>query len=188
MLHCRVCCVTRGRTVRSRPRRLFFALWPDDEVRHALLHWQTRNLPPSVRWQHRADLHLTLHFLGAVEADRVDALIGMGERIAAAAFGLVLDEIGYWPRPRVLWCAPSSIPAELIAFHGAIGRTLAAAGLTTDSRPYRPHVTLARRVGEPLAHGPLKPLSWTVRQWALVESVPGAVPAYRQLRLWSLAD
>lgn len=170
----------------SKPRRLFYALWPDDPVRHALLHWQTHNLSPSVHWQHRADLHLTLHFLGAVEGDRVDALIGMGERIEAAAFGLVLDEIGHWPRPRVLWCAPSSIPAELMAFHEDLGRTLVAAGFTIDSRPYRPHVTLARRVVEPPLRNPLTPLSWLVRHWALVESVPGAVPAYQVLRRWTL--
>ena len=56
----------RSCTAGTKPpgRRLFFALWPYDAVRHALLHWQTRNLPSDVRWQHRADLHLTLHFLG----------------------------------------------------------------------------------------------------------------------------
>ena len=170
------------------PRRLFFALWPDDAVRHALLHWQTHNLPSDVRWQHRADLHLTLHFLGAVERERLDALIGVGERFEGAAFGLVLDEIGHWPRPRVVWCAPSSIPAELSGFHQVLGSALAAAGFAIDSRPYRPHVTLARRVAEPLPHSPLEPLSWTVRHWALVESVPGAVPAYRVLRCWTLDE
>ena len=49
-------------------RRLFFALWPDDQTRQALFHWQTHNLPAEVRWQHPADHHMTLHFLGQIDA------------------------------------------------------------------------------------------------------------------------
>ncbi|MCB1789870.1 MAG: hypothetical protein KDJ24_06195, partial [Gammaproteobacteria bacterium] len=59
-------------------RRLFFALWPDDSVRHALLHWQTQNLSGDVHWQHRADLHLTLSFLGQVEEQRIAGLRDVG--------------------------------------------------------------------------------------------------------------
>ena len=44
--------------------RLFFALWPDEAARQALVGWQTHNLAGDLRWRHRADLHMTLHFLG----------------------------------------------------------------------------------------------------------------------------
>mgnify|MGYP000476470295 CR=1 FL=1 len=66
-------------------RRIFFALWPDDAVRQALFHWQTHNLSGKVRWSHRADLHLTLHFLGMVDEARIDELCRLGHEKAGSA-------------------------------------------------------------------------------------------------------
>lgn len=167
-------------------RRLFFALWPDDATRHALAHWQTHNLPGDVRWQHRADLHLTLHFLGQVDAARLGELHATGAAARARRFVLVLDEIGYWPRPQVLWAGAGSLPGELPALHGALGEALRAQGFATEDRAYQPHVTLARKVRHRPPVGPLAPVSWCVEQLALVESVPGQVPAYRPLARWTL--
>lgn len=172
----------------SRARRLFFALWPDDGVRHALLHWQTKHLTANVRWQHRADLHLTLHFLGMVDAARLDALQAMGDGISSSPFELMLDQIGHWPRPRVLWCGPTSPPGELLDLHRLLGEGLAALGLPIETRPFRPHVTLARKVRSNPAAGSLVPISWSVREWVLVESRPGAVPLYQPLFCWPLSS
>ena len=166
--------------------RLFFALWPDEEVRHALLHWQTYNLPSDVRWQHRDDFHLTLHFLGNVEASRLPDLVKLGERAPDTGFGVVLDEVGYWKRPRVLWCAPSSSGASLAGLHRYLAEGLEALGLRVETRPFKPHVTLARNVKAPPEHRPLAPISWTVRELALVASVPGAAPHYRRVHRWAL--
>ena len=166
--------------------RLFFALWPDDPVRQALFHWQTHNLPGSVRWAHRADLHLTLHFLGMVEADRLQALFRIGEVAAGEAFSLVLDEIGHWSKPQVLWAGPSSVPKALTGLHGRLGAGLREAGFGTESRPYRPHVTLARKVRRSDGFGPLAPVTWTATELALVESRTGEAPMYHPLRRWRL--
>jgi 2'-5' RNA ligase len=168
-------------------RRLFFALWPDDPLRHALLHWQTRHLPGEARWTHRDDLHLTLHFLGDVDAALVDDLAGIGDQAPRERFALVLDRLGYWPRPRVLWAGPSETPAALLALHRALGAGLIARGLRIDRRRFVPHVTLARGAVQSPAELALGPVAWPVRELALVESRPGRVPAYRPLRRWWLA-
>jgi len=168
-------------------RRLFFALWPDDAVRHALLHWQTHNLPGSARWQHRADLHMTLRFLGSVGDDRVEELRRIGDGLRCEAFGLVLDRIGHWPRPQVVWCGPSSPPAELGHLHQALEHALASHGWPAEERTFRPHVTLARKVRTADDYGPLPPVSWPVRELALVESRGGQVPLYQPLRRWPLS-
>lgn len=168
-------------------RRLFFALWPDDPLRHALLHWQTANLPGDVRWQHRDDLHLTLHFLGAVEVPRVAALRELGDRLRAPGFELVLDDIGHWPRPQVLWAAPSRVPERLLTLHAVLGEALSALGFSPEARRYRPHVTLARKVPALPPVRPLPPLTWQVRELALVESLRGAAPHYRPTARWALA-
>lgn len=170
----------------SAPRRLFFALWPDDATRQALFHWQTHNLPHDVRWQHRADLHLTLHFLGPIDSRRVEALRALGARCDGGAFALVLDAIGHWSGPQVMWAAPTSVPGELVALHARLGEGLQALGYPTESRAFRPHVTLARKVRRIAGAGPLAPLTWPVREIALVESRPGAAPMYRPVARWVL--
>lgn len=167
-------------------RRLFFALWPDDAVRQALFHWQTQNLPADVRWQHRADLHMTLHFLGATAEARVQGLVELGARVAVGGFSLVLDEIGHWPRPKVLWAAPSSPPGELLALHTQLGEGLKGLGFAPERRPYRPHVTLARKVRKMSETQALSPLNWPVRELALVETRPGDAPHYRPVARWAL--
>lgn len=167
-------------------RRLFFALWPDDATRDGLLRWQTRNLTGDSRWQHRADLHVTLHFLGQIEQGRLAGLYDLGARVDKVRFVLVLEEIGHWPRPQVLWAGPSCVPGELVALHAALGDGLRAQGLRTEERPFHPHVTLARKVREAPSMGPLAPLTWVVNELVLVESRPGDAPHYRPIARWPL--
>jgi len=167
-------------------RRLFFALWPDDEVRHRLLHWQTAHLGSDVRWQHRDDLHMTLHFLGAVDESRIDDLRALGGASAAASFSLLLDHVGYWRRSKVLWAAPTAIPDALLDLHRGLAVGLEAAGLPVETREYRPHVTLARRVQTQPADITMSPIIWEIRHLVLVESRPGSAPCYRILAGWPL--
>ncbi|MCB1803357.1 MAG: RNA 2',3'-cyclic phosphodiesterase [Gammaproteobacteria bacterium] len=161
--------------------RLFFALWPDDTVRHELLHWQTHNLAHNARWQHRDDLHMTLDFLGQVEPARIDGLRTLLAEAPGSAFSLVLDEIGFWPGPQVLWAGPSSVPGALIDLQARLSEGLAQLGFPPEDRPYRPHVTLARKVGSGSTYGPLAPLTWSVSELVLVESRSGPAPRYRPL-------
>ncbi len=170
----------------DRTRRLFFALWPDDATRLELFHWQTYNLPADVRWQHRADLHMTLHFLGQVEPDRFDELLDLGKFVGKTSFDMLLDEIGYWPKPQVLWAGPTTPPAELLNLQLALGEGLHGLGFATEERPFRAHVTLARRVRERPVTEPLAPLAWSVSQLALVESRPGRPPMYHPVGQWAL--
>jgi 2'-5' RNA ligase len=169
----------------SDSRRLFFALWPDDEVRHALFRWQTANLPADVRWQHRADLHITLHFLGQTPVARIQALRQLASDVSTEGFTLVLDQIGHWPGPRVLWAGPHKVPGALSALHGRLGERLQANGFAIEERAYRPHVTLARKMSRAGDYRPLPPITWGVRELVLVESRPGDAPMYHPIGRWS---
>jgi len=168
-------------------RRLFFALWPDDQVRQTLFHWQVYNLPGGVRWTHRADLHMTLHFLGQVEDARLEALRELGSTAERPPFALVLDRIGHFPRPQVLWAGTSSMPGELAALHADLGEGLRARGFPTEARALHPHVTLARKVRRAMQVGPLAPLTWPVTELVLVESRGGEVPHYHPIARWPMA-
>lgn len=168
-------------------RRLFYALWPDEAVRRALARWQRDHLPPQARPTHVADLHLTLHFLGQVEDERLESLLTLGRQQRFESFELVLDRIGHWPRPRVLWVGPGEMPEPLARLHAALGEGLMQLGFELDPRPFAPHVTLARKVARLPEGLAFSPLHWQVSEWALLESRAGERPLYHPLEYWSLA-
>lgn len=164
--------------------RLFFALWPDPPLRAALAAWQRRWLPPGVQPTHPLDLHLTLRFLGQVEAARLPELRALGGALALPPCTLRLDRLGHWPGPRVLWVGPSETPGALLDFQAGLERAVQDLGLAPDPRPWRPHVTVARKARQALVDTAFSPLEWRLGQWALLESRPGARPLYHPLGRW----
>ena len=80
-------------------------------------------------WSKSGTLHLTLRFLGDVEDDRLEPLIGAVGRAAMSvgAFEFVTTSLGAFPsprRPRVLWLGVESdhIPVRTSAYTGIAQR------------------------------------------------------------------
>ncbi len=166
--------------------RLFLALWPDAPVRAALAEVQQAALPAGVRAVPAHKQHLTLAFLGPTEAGVRERLEQALEGVRAPSFELRLDTIGWWPRTQVLWIAPARPPEALAALHAAIGACARACGLELERRPFRPHLTLARRARAPRRHA-CAPIRWQVRDFHLVQSVTDPDGArYQTLRRWPL--
>lgn len=165
-------------------RRLFYALWPDDGARRVLASWQREHLPRGARATHVADLHMTLHFLGQVGEERVTQLRELGGSLTLPAFDMVLDRIGCWSRPAVLWAGPPEVPRSLQVFHEQLEDGLGALGFERETRAYRPHVTLARKVRRAPERPDFGPVQWSVSEWALVESRSGERPLYHPLARW----
>ena len=145
-------------------------------MRAALQRQQQRpGLPPG-RPVPSANLHLTLWFLGRVEAAHLDAVLELAAATTAAAFDLMLDRFGQFARKhdRMLWLGPSAPPAELLALHAALCRHGAPLGLRAPAETFRPHVTLRRKAApapRPLPR--LEPgIAWPVRHFSLLESHP----------------
>ena len=152
--------------------RLFLALWPDEPTLQALGHardgWQW---PPGAALVPPDRLHVTLHFLGAVPLDRLPALRG-ALVVPGAPCTLAFDQAEVWPRGLAVLAA-SAVPPALAALHGRLAQALAQQGLPVEARPWRPHVTLARRAaGAVPPAGPVG-LRWPVRGHALVQSQGG---------------
>jgi 2'-5' RNA ligase len=172
-------------------RRLFFGLAPPDAVREQLLALQ-RELEKTVRGRptRGANLHLTLVFLGQVAEDRIRCVEQAGDRIHAKGFALHLDQLGYWPRPRVLWAGASQPAPQLAHLVRDLNRLLEPCGHRPDTRPYAPHLTLMRKVARCPRLLPLDAFpSWEVDAFHLLESRPaeGGV-TYPVLRSWPLGD
>ena len=152
-------------------RRLFFALWPDDSVRRqivaacggAIQAAGGRPIPPE-------NYHITLAFLGNVTADRADAVRSAARAVSFPPFTVALDRTGYWPRPRVAWLKPAVCPPELAGLAADLWAALAPIGFTADSRTYKPHVSLVRRVPGGLGSRLPEPVSWPVSEFVLARS------------------
>ncbi len=173
-------------------RRLFFALWPDTGVRVRLAELLGRIPTERARPVHPDDVHLTLQFLGPVPAARYACLGEAADALAAEGLQpivLPLQRLGYWKRPKVLWCAPETCPAPLGMLVQALGERLTRCGFTPEARAFAPHVTLARKcpAGLNAALAPLEEIPWTAREMVLVESLPVArPPRYQILRRWPM--
>jgi len=155
------------------PVRLFIALWPPDAVRDALARWQGAwQWPGPAALVPPERLHLTLHFLGAVPASTVLDLQHVLQ-IPTPAFDLHFGTPEIWQQG-IAVLRPESSPTPLRALHARIGLALASVGLKVESRPWRPHVTLARKAAG--ATPPPQPpdIAWPARDgFVLVQTLGG---------------
>jgi 2'-5' RNA ligase len=169
--------------------RLFLALWPNDQVRARLQGVSrdvVRNMGKPVPIQ---NLHITLAFLGYVDGATKACIEQAAGQVRQPPFQLVLDQVGYWPRPRVLWFGCAEAPDPMLTLVRDLQARFEACGCKPEKRPYHVHLTLARNVRHPRIDRQPDPVRWDVMDFALVESqtLPeGAV--YRVLRSWPLQD
>lgn len=162
-------------------QRLFLALWPDDSVRAQLAaHADQWQWPAGCARYAPEDWHATLHFLGDVATEKVDAIASCAE-VPFQPFELVLDQPGRWPRGLAVLCA-SEVPVALRRLHAQLGQALSALDFALDHRPYVPHVTLARRAGAASAPVACAPVHWWVQGFALAVSTGRRDPRYRVIR------
>ena len=97
-----------------------------------------------LRWTDPDAWHLTLAFLGSVEADRIDGIVATLCEVAAAhrPMRLATGGLGAFPsvgRARVAWYGVADPDGRLAAFARAIRRATGVEG-----SEFRGHVTLAR--------------------------------------------
>ncbi len=133
--------------------RLFIAIELPDEVQAVLAEARKRlaGRTLAVRWVDVAGAHLTLKFLGATPAHRVEAIKEAVQTVARlhAPFMLRTAGLGVFPRPnepRVVWIGVEGDVPRLRALHADVERYVAPLGYPTEKRPFSPHLTLGRTV------------------------------------------
>ncbi len=147
-----------------------------------------RSRQPELRWIPSERWHLTLAFYGEVPDQSVP---GVQERIRArlsrrapdGPIWLAFAGAGQFSR-RALWVGVDGDTDRL--------RTLAKA-VTTDRRPYRPHLTVARMRGGQDATEAVAALSfyvgptWRAERVQLVRSFLGPAPRHETVASWPLS-
>lgn len=178
------------------PLRLFVAAHPPAEARQALLD-ALAQLPLA---PHRAtppeQVHLTLQFIGNVQARDLDGVVESVRR-AAAGIGpftitprrlITLPEKG----PPRLVAATTDAPPQLLELHRRLAHRLARNPRRDGADRYLPHLTLCRFAGDATASRLDEPIStppFAITHIALMRSIlrPGG-SEHRELERVDLID
>jgi 2'-5' RNA ligase len=168
--------------------RLFFALWPDDKTRQTLTDLSKSINAQGFKWVQPYNFHVTLVFLGQVDEDAASAIKQCAAGIIAEPFELTFDRLSYWSKPKILCltCQPLAITGDVSMLVKKLTTAAASCRLETDSRPYTPHITLARHARY-LPDIKIEPIIWRAETFCLVEScsTPDGV-IYKVRQTWPL--
>jgi|LSQX01.3.fsa_nt_gb 2'-5' RNA ligase len=116
-------------------------------------------------------LHLTLVFLGDCGPAQLLLAKRAMDETEFLPFNLVINSLGrFQRRGGDLWWAGLAENKQLTKLQNELAGNLARAGFQLDSRPYRPHITLARNVKSALLPRQLEPFTEQVSQVDLMES------------------
>lgn len=135
--------------------RLFVALEIPSGVREnlAALLASLRAITNEPRWVRAENLHITLKFLGEVDAGKLDAVRGaLGKIRSEQPVTLEFRGLGFFPNekhPRVFW-AGIEASANLKLLAADLESAMEKLGIPREKREFSPHLTLARFEGPKL--------------------------------------
>lgn len=134
--------------------RCFVAIEIPEPIQNRLARIQgtLRQQIQKASWVKPGNIHLTLKFLGDVDAENLESI---GEEIEAAigrhhSFSLRIGGIGAFPnlaRPRVIWAGVKVGSERVSALTQDIDLALSHCGFSLDAKKFNPHLTIARLKG-----------------------------------------
>lgn len=147
------------------------------------------------KWVFEQDLHITLHFLGSTKKEQLNEITSAIQKLSREQmpFGLSLKGIGTFgqaEQPRILWAGIDGEIDKLQQLQKNITSVLSPIGFPAEKRPYRPHITLARKYkGGSFPTSIKNPWSeidceWMVEQIVLYETKLGERPMYYPLSVF----
>ena len=165
-----------------------------DEISHVQRIFQFQ------RFVHREDYHITLAFLGAADEQRLQEAIdlvgkAMTEEKSFPLQIIGLNVFGNSKAPRIFWGAVNE-EERLYELQATVHQQCLQAGFTLESRPYHPHITIARKWSAHeefdaqilTKHNPFqeKPLCFTVNEIVLYKTNLDKTPKYEPIVRFSL--
>jgi RNA 2',3'-cyclic 3'-phosphodiesterase len=156
--------------------RCFIAVWPDDATATQLDELAARLHAeyPGSRRVERINFHLTLAFIGPLPVALQEAVVRELAATDVMPFDWRIDQVGAFARARVLWAA-SATAHPLSTLASNVRSLLHTLNIGYDQQPFRPHVTLLRKLPRShmagIACGLDRPICWTMRRPVLLRSV-----------------
>lgn len=174
---------------REKPaQRVFFALWPDAATREAIEAFTSeaiaecggRPVPPE-------NFHMTLRFIGKADGNAMSRMRKAAGRVRTEPLSFRLDQLGFWEEPAVFWLGCRKAPDPLLRLVVNLNTELGSEGFLVETRPFRPHVTLARNANRAPDAELREVVQWTSDRFALVGSRTDERGAsYTTLEEWPL--
>ena len=101
----------------------------------------------SLRWTAPESWHITLQFLGEVRADKYECVAARLGEVRAAPVPVRLGALGTFDRAGIVHVAVE-VTEELALLQQRVMAATAQCGFAPDTRPFHPHITLARAKGQ----------------------------------------
>lgn len=186
-------------------QRLFVSLDLPQEVRAAagMLRERLREMSEeasrNISWTRPEGMHLTLKFLGEVEAGRIEeiqaALMEAGQVFRTIT--ITVEGLGGFPTlhlPRVIWLGIKEPSGGLLKLQKRVDQVLTPLGFPPETRSFHPHLTLGRvgslqgrnTIMQALkALNPVRLGEWKLEEFGLIRSVlqPGGAV---YTKLWTM--
>jgi len=132
-------------------KRLFIAIELPPDVKKCLQAMQNKlkKCGPDVKWVEPENIHLTLKFLGGVEAKDTEKIVGLLEKDFSSnkSFRVTLDRLGCFPSlhsPRILWAGFEDKQNNAKNIARLLDNSLNDLGFDKETREFQLHATLGR--------------------------------------------
>jgi 2'-5' RNA ligase len=128
--------------------RLFVAIAVADSLLRELasVTARLRTSADNLHWTAPESWHITLQFLGNASPEQLERLTARLAEVRSAPVPVQLGELGYFDRAGVFFAGVIASPALALLEQRAVAAT-SQCGFATDTRPFHPHITLARAKG-----------------------------------------
>lgn len=172
------------------PKRLFFALQPDDVTRGAC-HKAARFV--SMKMQAKApttpaeNYHLTLLFLGnTISIEQETAARQAASLIRGEPIDLTLDMASSFTEANAWWLGSKETPVSLQTLRADLHKRVTATGIAVERSKFVPHVTFTRDHRK-LPQTIIEPIRWKSDSFVLIQSEVGPYSSkYSVLERWPL--
>ncbi|HDX9579193.1 TPA: RNA 2',3'-cyclic phosphodiesterase [Bacillus pseudomycoides] len=179
-------------------RHYFVAVKLPNEIKNVLAEWKEmiEETTPFRSWVYKEDYHITLSFLGSAEEGRLKKLKQDLQKLAKMpCFSLTLQGchiFGVKEQPRVFWAGVEEEQA-LFDLQKQVYTICERNGFQLETRPYHPHITVARKWkgGEAFEKNQLPtlpPRIFEVETVTLYETHVERVPKYEEIYEISLQN
>lgn len=129
----------------------FIGIKPDEQVIHEIekMRKTLQQKFPFKKWVHPLDYHITLAFLGSASDEKKEELHTLLNQsiLLSTDFQIHIEHLGVFGQrqsPRIFWAGMKE-EQKLIDLRNQIFAASSKAGFQLETRPFHPHLTLARK-------------------------------------------
>jgi len=176
-------------------KRLFFALDISPSDKEKVHTWRKRQLNIQAKAVSQNNFHITLAFLGGVSEHLEKQIIKSCEQtikpnlpLYSHPVTLQFDRLNIFKKPQVLYLDCSNFPQPLINLANSLKQRAMSLNISQEDRPYRPHLTIYRKVKKlPDVLPPKLPLNISTFSLYHSQSTPNGI-IYTAVNTWSLVQ